>query len=63
MDNYYFIRFVLLNHRAECQTRYENDCKDLGENHTLTKYAKQELQDAEKAVELFKEIRDQEDRK
>lgn len=63
MDNYYFILFVLLNHRIECQARYENDCKDLGENNTLTKYAKQELQEAEKAVELFKEIRDQEDRK
>lgn len=59
-EKYYFIAYELLAHKVECKYRYEEDCETLGEDHEITKHREQLLKDAEKAIELFMNLMDQE---
>lgn len=59
-DNIYFIAYALVDHRTECEYRYQENREIFGEDHEITKFRKQQLKDAEKAVELFKKLIDQE---
>lgn len=61
-ENLYFIAYQLVDHRTECEYRYQADCEIFGEESEIAKFRKQQIKDAEKAIELFNALIDQEGR-
>lgn len=59
-ENLYFIAYQLVDHRTECEYRYQADCEIFGVESEIAEFRKQQLKDAEKAIDLFNKIIEQE---